>query len=75
MVLLLAPLFDLGVDFKVFVDNIMTLLRPWLQKVIILNLEKKEVLPVAPLFETGVDFGVFDQKIKVFKTRVLVLRS
>jgi hypothetical protein len=36
---------------------------------------KKHVLPVAPLFEAGVDFGVFHPKIRVFRVRVLILRS
>jgi len=34
--LLLMPLFKLVVNFNVFASNIMRLLRPWLQKVVIL---------------------------------------
>jgi hypothetical protein len=43
------------------VDNIAILLRPWLQKVVSLTLEK-EVLPIAPLSKTGIDFCFFDSK-------------
>jgi hypothetical protein len=32
---MLAPLLDYGIDFKDFVNNIKTLLRPWLQTMVI----------------------------------------
>jgi hypothetical protein len=59
-----ASLFDLGVDFKVFLKNVL-ILTPF----------KKLVLPIAPLFDLGVDFHVFYAKIWVLRARVLVLRS
>jgi len=60
MASLLAPLFNLGVDFKVFLDNIMTLLRTFV-KCGNFNPSKKGVIP---FFETWVDFGVFIQKYR-----------
>jgi len=53
MVLLLAPLLDSIVDFKVFVDKIIMMLMPWLKKVPIL-MPPKIVLLLAPHFETWV---------------------
>ena len=47
------PIFNLMIDFKVFVDNIIMMLMPWLQKVPIL-MPQKIVLLVAPHFETWV---------------------
>jgi hypothetical protein len=73
MVLLLAPLFDSRVDFKVFVNNITMLLRPWLQKCGNFNPPKKGATS-STTFRNGVDFGVFDPKIWVFRARVLILR-
>jgi hypothetical protein len=49
---LLAPLFDPGVDFKDFVDNIMML--PWLQNVVISNHPSPPKKGIALLFKTGV---------------------
>jgi hypothetical protein len=49
-----VPLIDFGVDFKVYVDKIMMMLKPWLQKVLNSTSEKTKVLPVASFFETRV---------------------
>jgi hypothetical protein len=51
--LLIAPLFDLGVELKKKLDNIIMMLRTQLKKVSIL-MHPKIVLLVAPLFETWV---------------------
>jgi hypothetical protein len=52
--LLITPLFNLGVDFKVLVSNIMKLSMPWLQNGVPLT-NKKISLLVAPLLEIGVE--------------------
>jgi len=41
------PFFDLGIDFKVFVENIMRVLTLWSQNIVLLNLKGKKVLLVA----------------------------
>ena len=38
---MLVPLFDLVVDFKVFVGKITRLLMSWLQKMVVVNSKKK----------------------------------
>jgi hypothetical protein len=61
-----VPLFNLMVYFKVLVSNITRLLRPWLQKVVILTppLPQKNVMSsIAPFFDLGVDFKVFVNNI------------
>jgi hypothetical protein len=63
MVLPVAPLFYLGVDFKVFFYQLFNFLSSCLKKVVILTQLQKMVLPVAPRFDLGVDFHVFYAKI------------
>jgi hypothetical protein len=53
MVLLLAPLFDLGVDISVFCQQHYDVVKAMVAKGGNFNLEKK-VLRIAPLFETWV---------------------
>jgi hypothetical protein len=70
-VLLVAPLFYLGVDFKVDSNNMGF---PMVAKNCNFN-PQKNVLQVAPLFDLRVDFSIFYAKICVFGFRVIVLRS
>jgi hypothetical protein len=62
MVFMLAPFFDLGVDFKVFIVNITMLVIVMVAKDGNFNPAKKTLL-VTTLFDLRVDFGVFDQKM------------
>ena len=65
LVLSVAPIFDLEVDFKVFLSNHYPLI-PCLKTVAILTRLQKMVLPIAPLFDLGVDFDVFYAKYGFF---------
>jgi hypothetical protein len=68
---LVAPLFDLSVDFLL---GMIWVFKAMLEKCCDFN-PKKRVLPVAPPIDLEVEFGVFDANIWVSMARFLVLRS